>query len=607
MNKICIKDPNNIEQYTFLNCLPFVIWIVNNQGKIIFGNQSFFEFLGIEPEVFNSYSTLQKLMPLEFKNLHSEDDNKESVQTFIVELKQNTNQSRWLEINKGYILDEKNKKLGSIYFAHDITTKKETENYQNRIKKQLRALNKILTNPVNNIDNGDLIRMSVQTIFDFFSEYRISYFSIEQNTLKLQQSIESNELTPIQIKSKYIEDLASYTSFLQIKGYLCYNNVNELPKDAPKPIFIEYPVYSLLDIPINFEHNVVAILRIDTEQPHRWLEDEIQAFSEIGKNLSNILQKNTYRIQMLEYEKNLVDNYNQLQKYTNELEELKELYKNRSEELFINRELLEEQAFSINLLNQQLIEKEEEILETNKKLENAINERDKFFSIIAHDLRGPLSSFFSITKMINEQSEQFTKDELIEVSGLLHQNAKILYSLFDNLLTWSRLQRNILTVEPIQLNLGQIIDTVISQFEESLTQKKLELIKKINGNHLIYCDVNMFSTIMRNLLSNAIKFTPKEGKIFIESYEINSNFLGISITDTGIGMSNDLLTKLFKIDEKVSRPGTEGEPGTGLGLVICKELIERNEGKLNVISSEGVGTKFEIILPNKSIFDEIID
>lgn len=607
MDKFCIKDLHTTEQFTFLNCLPLIVWVEDNQGNIVFANQSYFKFFGIEPQSLSFSDKLKQSMPLELQKANLEQVSKELVHTFVVELNQNSNHSQWLEIQIISVINDDNANLGYIYFAYDITEKKEIEKHQNRIRKQLQALNKILTNPIEDIQNDELIRMSVQTIFDFFSEFRISYFSVDHGILTLKQSVEPKEFTAIQEKSKEIKDLISYTSYLQIKGYQFFNNVNEVHSESPSPIFIEYPVYSLLDIPINFEHNVVGIMRIDTEKPHHWLDDEIQAFSEIGKNLSNLLQKNTYRLQMMEYEKNLLESYNQLQKYTTELEELKELYKNRSEELFINRELLEEQAFSINLLNQQLLQKEEEILETNKQLENAIKERDKFFSIIAHDLRGPLSSFLNITKMINEQSNQFTKEELIEISGLIHKNAEILYSLIENLLDWSRLQRNVISIDPQQLNVKIITDSILPLFNDSLFHKQLELINKINKNHFVYCDLNMLNSIIRNLLSNAIKFTPKGGKIFIESYEYNSNYIGISITDTGIGMDDEILSKLFKIDEKVSRPGTEGEPSTGLGLVICKELIERNDGKLNVISSEGVGTKFEILLPKKSIFDDIID
>ena len=607
MRDICIKDLNNIEQFAFLNSIPFVVWIENNEGNIVFGNKSFYDFWEIDYQLSIYNDKLQKLIPIEIQKHHFEQQKGQSVETLVFELKKNNNQTRWLEIHKGNILNDRDEKVGTIYLAYDITSKKEIENYQKRIKKQLQTLIKILTNPIDNIQNEDLIEMSIQTIFDFFSEFRISYFSIDQNTLIVNQSVEPNEFTPIKEKSIIIEDLTSYTSFLQIKGYLSCNNIMEETNEIIKPIFTDYPVLSLLDIPINFEHNVVAILRIDSEQPHRWLEDEIQAFSEIGKHLSNLLQKNTYRLQMMQYEQNLIDNYNKLEKYAKELEELKELYQNRSEELFVNKELLEEQAFSINLLNQQLIQKEEEITETNKKLENAIIERDKFLSIIAHDLRGPLSSFLGLTKMINEQSNQFTKEELVEISQLIHKNAETLNSLIENLLNWSRLKRDVIIAEPQQLNVKEILNSILNLFKDSLTHKQIELIDKVQSDHFVFCDLNMFESIIRNIISNAIKFTPKGGKIFVESYEVHHNYIGISITDTGIGMNDELLSKIFKIDEKVSRPGTEGEPSTGLGLVICKELIEKNDGKLNVISSEGIGSKFEIILPSKPIFDDIID
>jgi signal transduction histidine kinase len=249
------------------------------------------------------------------------------------------------------------------------------------------------------------------------------------------------------------------------------------------------------------------------------------------------------------------------------------------------------------LLNEQLINKEQELSETNTKLESSLKERDKFFSIIAHDLRGPIGSFLGLTKMVTEQSSEFTKEELLEISDMLYKSADTLYNLMENLLNWSRLQRDVIIVEPIPIKVESVINLSLSIYNDAINKKNIEVSKHILKDISALSDLNMLQSVIRNLLSNAIKFTPLNGKIIIESKKIDANLVSIAIQDSGIGMSEDLVSKLFKIDEKVSREGTEGEPSTGLGLILCKEFVEKNKGSISVVSQENKGTKFEIILP----------
>ncbi len=607
MNNFSRDDLKNAENLSFLNSIPFILWVKNLEGKIIFGNEKFYDFFEINSSIKINDVGILEYLPSELADHNNIIKSKKITNSHEVVFASINNKKIWLEVREDTFKDSNGNIIGSIFLAHEISENIVNESNQIRLKNQLKALIKILTNPMDNLSADELISMTVQTIFDFFSEYRVSYLIIDDNRIIIKHSVEPNNSSSISTSETDIVELKSYLSYLQIQGFLSYDNVQAEKFEQISPIFVEYPVHSLVDIPIHFGHNVVAILRIDTEVPHHWLDDEIQSFAEIGKNLSIIIQRNIYRQQMIDYEKSLIENYSKLEQYALELKDLKELYENRSEELFLNRELLEDQAFSINMLNQQLIDKEEKITESNKQLEYALSERDKFFSIIAHDLRGPLSSFLGMTKIINEQSEQFTKEELVEISGLIHKNAETLYSLIENLLNWSRLQRDVIMVEPQIINIKVSTDVAVSIFKEELINKSIDLIEKVQSNHFVYSDLNMFESVIRNLLSNAIKFTPKNGKIYLESYEVDNNCIGISLIDTGIGMSEELVSKLFKIDEKVSRIGTEGEPSTGLGLILCKELIERNEGRLNVVSSEGIGSKFEIILPKKSVFEEIID
>lgn len=603
MKEFSFEALNSTEELNFLNYLPFIIWITDTNERLVFANEHFCNFFNLDPKNIDKSNEFVKTIKID-----SEIENEMEIKSIEIQVEDKNKQKHWLEIHLGSIINTDKNILGKIFIAHTITTKKENEIQQKRIQNQLIALIRILTNPTENFQNETFISTSIQTIFDFFNNFRISYLTFNENGyVDVKYSVEPNNFNAIPKQEVYVEDLESYLSYLQTQGFLCYDDISKIDGDTVKPIFTNYQVSSILDVPIRFEHTVIAILRIDSEFPYNWHRDEILSFSEIGKRLSTILQRSYYQQKLIEYENELEKNYRKLEDSLLEINELKELHQKRSEDLFINKELLEEQAFSINLLNQQLLDKEEKILETNKQLESALNQRDKFFSIIAHDLRGPLSSFKDMTKMISEQSEQFTKDELIEISHLIHNNAETLYSLIENLLNWSRLQRNIIVAEPQLINVKIVVDATLNIYKESITIKRIEVIDKVKSNHFIYCDLNMFESVLRNIISNAVKFTPRGGKIFIVSYEHNKNYIAVSITDTGIGMSKELIDNLFKIDEKTSRLGTEGEPSTGLGLVLCKELVERNEGSLNVISAEGVGSKFEIILPKKTILDDLID
>jgi signal transduction histidine kinase len=159
------------------------------------------------------------------------------------------------------------------------------------------------------------------------------------------------------------------------------------------------------------------------------------------------------------------------------------------------------------------------------------------------------------------------------------------------------LQRDVIIVEPIPIKVESVINLSLSIYNDAINKKNIEVSKHILKDISVLSDLNMLQSVIRNLLSNAIKFTPLNGKIIIESKKIDANLVSIAIQDSGIGMSEDLVSKLFKIDEKVSREGTEGEPSTGLGLILCKEFVEKNKGSISVVSQENKGTKFEIILP----------
>jgi PAS domain S-box-containing protein len=239
---------------------------------------------------------------------------------------------------------------------------------------------------------------------------------------------------------------------------------------------------------------------------------------------------------------------------------------------------------------------EEEIILKNELLQAINAEKDKFFSILAHDLRGPLSAFVAATQILAEETQSMNFEEIQEISVSMKESATNIYSLLENLLEWSRLQRGIMEFIPEKFNLKKEIQECTQVLNESARKKEIEIEYSVPEDIELVADRHMFDTVTRNLVSNAIKFTPTGGKIQVGALNTN-NEIEIHITDSGIGMPAELKNKLFHINEKTSRKGTEGEPSTGLGLLLCKEFIEKHNGEIWAESEAGHGSTFYFTVP----------
>jgi len=242
---------------------------------------------------------------------------------------------------------------------------------------------------------------------------------------------------------------------------------------------------------------------------------------------------------------------------------------------------------------------EEEIKLKNEQLLKLNTEKDKFFSIIAHDLRGPFSGFLGFTQIMAEELHSLTIDQIQVFSVQMKDSASNLYHLLENLLHWSRMQQGLIPFEPKEMELSPIIKVSIDILLESAKNKGIEITSDIPNKTEVFADENMLQTIIRNLVSNAVKFTPKGGFIRVSAKATGDKNIEISIKDTGIGMNQAMVDNLFRLDVQTSRKGTEGEPSTGLGLLLCLEFIEKHGGKIWVESTEGVGSTFYFTVPSK--------
>ena len=236
----------------------------------------------------------------------------------------------------------------------------------------------------------------------------------------------------------------------------------------------------------------------------------------------------------------------------------------------------------------------------NDKLEVANTTKDKFFSIIAHDLKSPLSSLLGISKLLFGDFDVLSRKDQLKYIDLLNIGLLNTYRLLDNLLCWSKSQRGKIEFSPEKIDLHMVTDEILRFLNQQILKKALTVINEIPEQVYIDADNNMVLTILRNLISNAVKFTEYRGTIKI-TVDICSKekqkFAVINVEDNGIGISPDAQSKLFCITENVTTKGTENETGTGLGLILCKEFIERHGGRIWVESNEGYGSKFYFTLP----------
>lgn len=241
---------------------------------------------------------------------------------------------------------------------------------------------------------------------------------------------------------------------------------------------------------------------------------------------------------------------------------------------------------------------EEEILRSREDLIKMNAEKDKFFSIIAHDLRTPFTAFLGYTELIAEELHTMTLDEIQNMVNIIRKSAASLYGLLENLLQWSRLRRGITVLKAERFNVLNAVKKSIDLSAEAAQNKEIEIIFDIPEKIEVFADIHMFETIIRNLVSNAVKFTNRKGKIFISAYKKNNGKIDISVKDTGIGIKKNMLENLFRLDGKISRKGTEGELSTGLGLILCKEFIEKHNECIKVESEPDVGSTFSFMLPS---------
>ena len=241
-------------------------------------------------------------------------------------------------------------------------------------------------------------------------------------------------------------------------------------------------------------------------------------------------------------------------------------------------------------------ERTKKIIDYSNKLEVANNTKDKFFSIIAHDLKNPFNTLIGYSELLKNDFRELADNEISKQLNIIFSTSKNGYALLDNLLQWAQSQTNIIQFKPVKIKLRKLVQECIENIENQSKLKEIEIINNVPEKFEFTGDENQLKTILRNLIYNAVKFTSRNGLIIIKSEKTSSDIL-ISVKDTGIGISEVDIKNLFKIEKLFSKSGTNNEKGSGLGLILCKEFIEKQGGRIWVESVAGYGSEFKFILP----------
>lgn len=268
-----------------------------------------------------------------------------------------------------------------------------------------------------------------------------------------------------------------------------------------------------------------------------------------------------------------------------------------NDQLVMEMRTLQDERERAEAMNAEYVEMAENYAMAKNELENLNQQKNKFFSIIAHDLRSPFTALLGFSALLEERADKLSAEKIKDFASHIHESGNRVFDLLENLLEWSRLQMDRIEVEPKVIDMGEIAQKTIEALGHVAAEKDIRLQERGTPTSA-YADPHMIDAVIRNLVNNAIKFTPHNGTItIIYDADEDLSIARISVMDTGVGMAPETAAKLFKLSENVTTQGTDGESGTGLGLLLCYELVTRNQGTIAVESAQGSGSTFTFTLP----------
>ena len=274
-----------------------------------------------------------------------------------------------------------------------------------------------------------------------------------------------------------------------------------------------------------------------------------------------------------------------------------QLEANQDNEIGSLSENFNKMILSLKQQKDELEEFNQLLLKSQKRLKATNQTKDKFFNIIAHDLKGPFTSFIAITDTLSNDADKIDEQKKIHFIKSLNKSALYLESLLDNLLQWARSQSGTLEVNPRCVNIADAVNQNLKIISFNAQNNQIELINEIEEHTRAFADPNLLNTVLRNLISNAVKFSTKGGQVLIKAKKSSNDKIYISVRDQGIGIAKEDINKLFRIDVSTKTIGESTEKGTGFGLILCKDFIEKQGGNIDVESILGKGSTFSFSLP----------
>lgn len=534
------------------------IFITDPDGTISFINPEFTKLYGYTEQEVAGKVTPRILksglhVPAVYSGFWEKLLNKQPVQG---ELVNRTKDGRLITIegSASSILDENGNIIGYLGIQRDISDRKGSEKIKSALYKISEAVN--TTSDLNTLYSK--LHEIIKDLMPAENFYIAVYDPINE---MLSFPYFVDEYDPPQQSKKVGKGLTEYV-LRTGQGILIDEEQDFALRSLGEVEVLGTPSKIWLGVPLKVLDKITGVMVVqDYENPNAYGEKEKEILTFVSEQIASAIYKKTVEQELLEY--------------TTDLQTHKYLLEQRTEEL--------------TSLNEQLENSE-------KELQESLAEKDRFFSIIAHDLKSPFNGLMGFTNLLMQDFEQFSTEEVKNFITHINSSVKNIYNLIENLLDWSRIQTGRMEFNPEALSLPGQIKPVFSLLKNNAITKGIKLEQKISKDLAVYADEKMLHCILQNLISNAIKFTNPDGKITITAKRDDGN-IKVSVMDTGIGIPPNALDKLFKIDSNLSTEGTAHEKGTGLGLILCKEFIEKNGGTIAVESKLNKGTTFSFTLP----------
>jgi PAS domain S-box-containing protein len=557
---------------TLIDTVPDFIYIKDTQSRFIASNKKILEVMKAPSHDFLEGKTDFDFYPHDIAKQFYDDEQKviESEKPLINKEEIGFDidgNKRIISTSKVPFYDAEGKILGIVGVGHDIT---EVKDVQEQLKKHADDLIKI-----------NAILEERQEEIQQQSESLGEQNKALENERNLLRTLIDNMPDYIYIKDKDSRFLTVNKRLMEVQ------HAKSLDEIVGKTDFDLAPTREAAEIYFNDEKKIIETgksiinkeeIGFDEHDRERVISTTKVPFYDINGNITGIVGIGRDITKQKNAEK-------QLREQAQNLQEVNVLLEERQEKI-------QEQAEEINKHSQHL-------KKANTQLEQLNATKNKFFSIIAHDLKNPFQAIFGFSELLMRNYNDFDDPQKIELLGMIKMSSESAFNLLENLLQWARTQTDRIKYNPVELDIAEIIQQNIDLSKPSADKKQISLISEVAGASNAFADKNMINLVIRNLISNAIKFTDEQGTISVKCIEKNKNEVAVSISDTGIGISKDNIDKLFRIDEYFSTSGTAGEGGTGLGLIICREFVEKNKGHITIESEPEVGTTFTFTLPRK--------